>query len=228
MSRRAVKVDPAIIYPDSDGKPTAENTRQYQYIVMVHTGIDSHFSNDPNVFVAADLLWYAVEGWPSIRCAPDVMVAFGRPKGHRGSYKQWAEGGIAPQVAIEILSPGNTQAEMKEKRAFYERYGVEEYIEYDPDNGTLEVWERKGRRLMPVVFGREWKSPRLGITLKLEDDGELSAFHPDGRKFLTAVELDALAQQAEQQGQRAEQEKARAERLAAKLRELGIDPETLS
>ncbi|MGE0887569.1 MAG: Uma2 family endonuclease [Blastocatellales bacterium] len=221
MSRRAVKVDPTIIYPDSDGKPMAENTRQYQYIVMLHTGIDSHFSNDPNVFVAADLLWYAVEGWPSIRCAPDVMVAFGRPKGHRGSYKQWAEGGIAPQVAIEILSPGNTQAEMKEKRAFYERYGVEEYIEYDPDNGTLEVWERKDRKLMPVVFGREWKSPRLGITLKLEDDGALSAFHPDGRKFLTAVELDALAQQAEQQRQRAD-------RLAAKLRELGIDPETLS
>lgn len=237
-TNRKIKVDPTIIYPDSDGKPMADNTKQYQYIVMLHTGIDSHFANNPNVFVAADLLWYAVEGWPSIRVAPDVMVIFGRPKGHRGSYRQWVENDIAPQVAIEILSPSNTKAEMDEKLTFYEKHGVDEYIEYDPDRGRLQVWQRKGRKLMPVVFGKEWKSPLLEITLRLEDDGELSAFHADGRKFLTAVEIDQLAQRehsraeqekirAEQEKARAEQEKARADRLAAKLRELGIDPETL-
>jgi Uma2 family endonuclease len=223
-TNRKIKVDPTIIYPDSDGKPMADNTKQYQYIVMLHTGIDSHFANNPNIFVAADLLWYAVEGWPSIRVAPDVMVIFGRPKGHRGSYRQWVENDIAPQVAIEILSPSNTKAEMDEKLAFYEKYGVDEYIEYDPDRGRLQVWQRKGRKLMPVVFGKEWKSPLLEIALRLEDDGELSAFHPDGRKFLTAVEIDQLAQR---EHARAEQEKARADRLAVKLRELGIDPETL-
>ncbi len=240
-----VKVDPTIIYPDSDGKPMAENTKQYQYIVMLHTGIASHFADNPNVFVAADLLWYAVEGWPSIRVAPDVMVIFGRPKGHRGSYQQWLEGDVAPQGAIEILSPGNTKSEMDEKLTFYEEHGIEEYIEYDPDRGKLQVWQRKGRKLMPVVFGREWSSPLLEIRLRLEADGELSAFHPDGRKFLTAVEIDQLAQReharaeqeyarAEQEKARAEQEKARAEQekvhaelMAAKLRELGIDPETL-
>jgi len=230
-TNRKIKVDPTIIYPDSDGKPMADNTKQYQYIVMLHTGIDSHFANNPNIFVAADLLWYAVEGWPSIRVAPDVMVIFGRPKGHRGSYRQWVEDDIAPQVAIEILSPSNTKAEMDEKLVFYEKYGVDEYIEYDPDRGRLQVWQRKGRKLMPVVFGKEWKSPLLEIALRLEDDGELSAFHPDGRKFLTAVEIDQLAQReharAEQEKARAEQEKARADRLAVKLRELGIDPETL-
>jgi len=225
---QVLKVDPTIIYPDSDGKPLADNTKQYQYIVMLHTGIDSHFSGNPDVFVAADLLWYAVEGWPSIRVAPDVMIAFGRPKGHRGSYQQWKENGIAPQVAIEILSPGNTKAEMDEKLEFYERYGIEEYIEYNPDRGKLDVWQRKGSQLMPIVFGKEWRSPLLGITFKLEEDGELSAFHPDGRKFLTAVELDALAQRAEQEHTRTEHEHERADRLAAKLRELGIDPETLS
>ncbi len=45
-NNRAVRVDPTIIYPDTDGKPMAENTKQYQYIVMLHTGIDSHFSGD--------------------------------------------------------------------------------------------------------------------------------------------------------------------------------------
>jgi Uma2 family endonuclease len=71
--------------------------------------------------VAANLLWYAVEGKPAIRGAPDIFVVFGRPKRLRGSYKQWEEGGIAPQVVFEILSPGNRPGEMQRKFAFYEQ-----------------------------------------------------------------------------------------------------------
>ena len=74
-----------VIYPDSDGEPMAENTIQYQYIVTIQVGLDAMFANDPDVFVAADLFWYPVEGRPDIKTAPDVMVAFGRPKGDRGS-----------------------------------------------------------------------------------------------------------------------------------------------
>jgi Uma2 family endonuclease len=235
MSQAANTIIPTvasvIVYPDSDGKPMAENTRQYQYIITIQVGLDSLYATDPNVFVAADLFWYPVEGRPDIRTAPDVMVAFGRPKGHRGSYKQWEEGGIAPQVVFEIISPGNTWREMYDKRKFYERFGVEEYYEYDPEIGGLEVWRREARALKTVVFDGLWKSPRLGVSLKLEEDGELSIFRPDGRKFLPPIELNALAEQeharAEQEHARAEQEHARAERLTAKLRELGIDPDSL-
>lgn len=226
-----LKVDPTIIYPDSDGQPMSDNTKQYQYIVTLHTGIEALYADDPNVFVAADLLWYAVEGWPSIRCAPDVMVVFGRPKGHRGSYKQWVEG-VTPQVTFEILSPGNTASEMRDKREFYEELGVNEYIEYDPDRGKLDVWERQGSKLSKVIFGREWQSKLLGIRLKLEEDGELSAFYPDGRRFERPVD-EVLA--ARREHERAEHERARADQvektnqlLAAKLRELGIDPDKLS
>jgi Uma2 family endonuclease len=213
-----------IVYPDSDGKPMADNTKQYQYIVLLQSGLDILFAADPQVFVAADLLWYPVEGHPEIRIAPDVMVVFGRPKGHRGSYQQWKEGGAAPQVVIEILSPGNTQREMRDKRRFYEVCGVEEYYEYDPDGGSLQVWQRDGATLQPVEFEREWRSPRLGVTFRLEPDGELSVFRPDGRRFLRPVELDAIAQQ---EYERAEQERERAEKLAARLRELGINPDEI-
>lgn len=220
-----------INYPDSDGKPMADNTKQYQYIITLQVGLDSQFADNPDVFVAGDLLWYPVEGRPDICAAPDVLVAFGRPKGHRGSYKQWAEGRVAPQVVFEILSPSNTLREMNQKRWFYERYGVQEYYEYDPDNGKLSLWERTGEVLQPVEFNGVWRSPRLGITLKLDADGELLAYHPDGRLFLRPMELDRLAQaaqaRAEQEKARAEQEKARAELFANKLRELGIDPASL-
>jgi Uma2 family endonuclease len=54
-----------------------------------------------------------------------VLVVIGRPKGKRGSYKQWEEANIAPLVVFEILSPSNTQKEMANKLLFYQRYGVE-------------------------------------------------------------------------------------------------------
>ena len=98
---------PAVIYPDEDGNPIAENTLQFKWIVTIKGGLDSLYRDRADVFVAGDLLWYPVEGEPKIRVAPDTMVAFGRPKGYRGSYKQWEEDGIPPQAVFEILSPGN-------------------------------------------------------------------------------------------------------------------------
>src|SRR4029077_2493270 len=122
-----------IIYPDSDGQPMADNTLQFRWIVTIQGGLDALFASNPDVFVAGDLLWYPVEGEPAIRQAPDVLVAFGRPRGDRGSYRQWEEGGIAPQVVFEILSPGNRHGELIRKFNFYQRHGVEEYYVYDPD-----------------------------------------------------------------------------------------------
>ncbi len=104
-----------IIYPESDGQPMADNTKQFELIVLIKKNLDLIFANNPNVFVAGDLLWYPVEGKPNLRKAPDVMVAFGRPKGDRGSYLQWQEDNIPPQVVFEILSPDNTHREMIEK-----------------------------------------------------------------------------------------------------------------
>src|SRR6516164_4681448 len=98
---------PAIVYPDSDGEPMADNTLKYERIVTIKGNLDILYLDRADVFVAGDMLWYPVEGDPTTRMAPDVMVAFGRPKGYRGSYRQWEEGGIAPQVVFEILSPGN-------------------------------------------------------------------------------------------------------------------------
>jgi Uma2 family endonuclease len=94
-------------YPDSDGQPMSDNTLQFQWIVTLQGGLDDLFRDRPDVFVAGDLLWYPVEGAPEIRTAPDALVAFGRPNGYRGSYRQWEEGSVAPQVVFEVLSPGN-------------------------------------------------------------------------------------------------------------------------
>jgi Uma2 family endonuclease len=214
---------PAIEYPDSDGMPMADNTLQYEWIVTIKGGLDAIFVDDPNVFVAGDLLWYPVKGAPTIRRAPDAMVAFGRPKGYRGSYKQWEEENIAPQVVFEVLSPGNSPTEMDLKFQFYQQYGVLEYYVYDPDNGPLDGWLRAGDRLVAVPQMAGFVSPRLQIRF---DPGEgpdnLKIFGPDGSRFLTFAEW---VQKSKADQQRAIAANEHAERLAAKLRELGIEPE---
>src|SRR5436309_1845545 len=111
------------LYPESDGKPLADNTRQARWIVVLFDNLLALFHAIPDVFIAADLLWYAVEGEPGQRIAPDVLVVFGRPKGDRGSYRQWEEADVPITVAFEVLSPGNTHTEMIEKHAFYEDHG---------------------------------------------------------------------------------------------------------
>lgn len=278
----------------------ADNTLQFEWIVTIEGGLDLLFKDDPNVFVAGDLLWYSVEG-KTARLAPDAMVVFGRPKGYRGSYRQWEEGGIAPQVVFEVLSPSNKPSEMASKRHWYARYGAEEYYEYDPDRGKLRGWLLRNMTPIEIPQMQGWVSPRLGVTFGLEGM-DLVLVGPDGKRFQSyrdvgterntaieerdeiaarqletaserdrereraerlvverdqeqkraeqlAAERDQVAAERDQEQKRAErlavereqerdreweraqqlaaerdQERERAERLAAKLRELGIEP----
>ncbi|MGD2180319.1 Uma2 family endonuclease [Lusitaniella coriacea] len=219
-----------ITYPDSDGQPMADNTKQFQWIVVIKENLEILFVDNPNVFVAGDLLWYPVEGDNKTRQAPDAMVAIGRPKRDRGSYRQWEENDIAPQVVFEILSPGNRLKEMNKKLKFYERYGVEEYYIYDPDRVDLAGWLRGEEGLDAIEEMDGWISPRLEIRFEEGEEG-LTLYYPDGRKFLTSVELNQRAEVAEERAEvaeeRAEVAESRLTVLEEKLRELGIDPATL-
>jgi Uma2 family endonuclease len=251
------KAKKEIIYPESDGKPMAENTVHYEWIVKVIENLKKLYRKDPDVFVAGDLLWYPVEGRIDICYAPDAMVVFGRPKGRRGSYKTWEEHHIAPHVVFEILSPNNTKKEMEDKLQSYERYGVEEYYLYDPDNIVVKGWMRTGAKLVPIAQMNGWISPRLEIRFVIKD--ELVIIDKNGKEFLSTISLvdeyegavetakaerqranveqrkaetewqraNAEQRKAEAERQRAEAERMMKERLAAKLRELGIDPETV-
>lgn len=194
---------PEIIYPDSDGEPMAENTQQFRWIVVIKENLELLFADHEDVFVAGDLLWYPVEGDNKTRRAPDALVVFGRPKGDRGSYKQWEEDNIPPQVVFEVLSPGNRLTEMMQKLEFYERFGVEEYYLYDPDQVDLTGWLRSGDSLKVIDSMEGWVSPRLQIRFDLSSD-TLVIYRPDGERFYTFVELGKLRQEAENRAQAAE------------------------
>jgi Uma2 family endonuclease len=222
------------VYPDSDGKPIADNTLQFRWIVTIKEGLERVYHARPDVFVAGDLLWYPVQGRPDICVAPDTLVAIGRPKGERGSYKQWVENGVAPQVVFEVLSPNNRVSEMERKLDFYDRYGVDEYYIYDPDEIELFGRRRIGTDLTRIPSMNNWISPILQVRFDMSER-ELKLFGPDGSPFLTyqeiAEENDRLVREnAEAKRERddlvheREIERQRAERMAAQLRAIGIEP----
>ena len=208
-----------IIYPESDGKPLSDNTKQFELITVIQGNIDSLVPD----FVAGNLSWFPVEKETTINVAPDVMVVFGRPKGHRRSYRQWEEGNIPPQVTFEIASPSNTRQELEQKKLeFYNTYGVEEYYLYDPDRLHLMGWIRRGEQLQPIVSMLGWVSPRLGIRFEMIDN-DLKLFKPNGEVFATYRELTERARRAEArveiERQRVEVERQRAQEAETRATE---------
>jgi hypothetical protein len=114
---------------------------------------------------------------------------------------------------------------MLRKFKFYERYGVQEYYIYDPDDIELMGWQRRDHKLISVDDMDGWISPLLQIRFVLGVT-ELEIYRPDGRQFLTMGELEQQARDAEQQAREAEQraisaaERARAaEALLAQYRD---------
>ncbi len=232
-----------IIYPDSDGQPMANNTEHFKRIASTQYGLESIFADRDDVFIAADLLWYPVLGKPTLVQAPDVMVAFGRPKHERSSYKQWEEHNTAPQVVFEFLSKSNTPTEMIRKATFFEHYGVQEYYIYDIECKVLSGlirFQEEDDVLEEIPDMSDWKSPRLGIRFDMSS-GELVLWKPDGTPFLTYDEYirieNTLGETRAELGEtraelgetRAELDttKSYAEKLAEKLRALGINPDEL-
>lgn len=220
-------ISPQILYPDSDGKPMAENTLQYRWIVRLVSNLKQLLKQQV-AFVAGDLLWYPVpvEIPPAPSQAPDAMVVLGRPDRDRGSYKQWEEDNIPPQVVFEILSPSNTMSEMAAKQQFYEQYGVLEMYFYHPQTHDFWGFHRATAQdsfLLIMPLHLPWTSPLLNIRFELDADG-LAVYHPNGELFKEPGDLFDERDRAAQERDRAQQERDRA---FAKLRELGIDPETL-
>ncbi len=224
---------PAVHYPDSDGKPMAENDIQYQSIVDTHFALAERYRQEENVYVGADLLIYYVEGDPTKSVAPDVFVSLGVPKGHRFTYLIWKEG-KPPDVVFEIASPGTWRADLTTKRRLYERLGIGEYILFDPQAKFLQP-VLQGYRLiegayesMPLLPAGRGKmglvSEVLGLELwaKVNDDAEvpyvLRLYDPVSEAWLPTPAWSEAERRAEAEARRSAE--ARIAELEAELTRL--------
>ncbi len=162
----------------------------------------------------------------------------------RQGWVVWEEGGRYPDMIIELLSPSTVKVDLGKKKALYEgTFRTREYYVYDPfDPAALQGWRLNGGQryaeIAPNAQSRLWcetlkvwlgtwegqvkREPGTGTC------GWLRFYDRQGNLIPLQEELaEQERQRAEQESQRAEQEKLRADRLAARLRELGEDPEAV-
>jgi Uma2 family endonuclease len=223
-----------IIYPIDNGEPLSNDTEHLRWITFLKNGLEDWFADREDVFVAADLLWYPIDGRPDISKAPDVMVVLDHPAGDRPCYKQWEENGRPPNVVFEFISKSNTAGEMIDKLEFYSDMGCDEFFIYDYRRGKFSAFRRNGGPGLMQKGSEEdgtWESRLLGMRFGLDDAGRLWVRRPDGSLMESQREIarraEAAARRAEEESRRAEEEARRADRLAEKLRELGVDPDGL-
>ncbi len=140
------------------------------------------------------------------------------PKKNR-SYFVW-EYRKPPEIVVEIVS-NRKGGELTDKLAGYARIGIPFYIVHDPElllsDRTLYVFERRGldyAEIPPDTL----PGIGLGVTLR---DGVYQGMQGTWLRWIDAEGSLLLTGE-----ERAEQERRRADALAAKLRELGIDPES--
>ena len=230
-----------IEYPDEDGKPMAEGDIQCSYLIYARSALRLYFQNRPDVYVAGNLFIYYEQGNPESVVAPDTFVVFGVENGDRRSYKTWEENDKTPDFVLEITSKTTRSKDQGAKKGIYSFLGVREYYQYDPTGDYLTP-QLQGLRLVdgnyfPVATMTlpdgtvSLPSEVLGLELRIKS-GEMRFYESATGKTLLSYEEQAAAQQAAEQAQQiAEQAQQvaeeKAQRLAAKLRELNIDPNTI-
>ncbi len=238
-------------YPYYEATVT-ETTWHYEAIAYLQQTLSHRYRDRDDVFVGANNFVYWEEGNTEEKQAPDVYICFGVRNIGRTSYKTWEEGGIAPQVVFEVTSKSSRFNDLGTKKAIYEMLGVEEYYAFDPLREYiprgLRAFRLKGSAYeeitpnlaTPNVPLRIY-SPRLDLDLEapLSETGILKLFLPSSGTALRSyreAELAALHEkgradeaQAQLEGARAQAEEAqgRAERYAQKIKEMGLDPESL-
>jgi Uma2 family endonuclease len=212
---------PIIIdYPEEDGLPMAESDQTREYLVYATKVLNLFFQNRSDVYTSGNLFIYYEEGNPRAVVAPDVFVVFGVKNRQRTVYKVWEEANRVPSFILEITSKTTRSQDQGAKKGIYAFLGVQEYYQYDPTGDYLRT-HLQGFRLdqenySPVASSTlpdgTFVLPSQVLDLELHLLGkEMRFYNPATQKYLLTHEEEA----------------ARAERLAAKLRELNIDPDTL-
>ena len=235
-SMTEVLVDDAHVeYPTSDGRPVAETPLHYQRLGDAAYVLGKRFESQPHAYVGANMLVYDEPGNPKRHLSPDLFVAFGVEDRERDIYKLWEE--EAPSFVLELTSK-STHREDEMKKARYARWGVDEYVLYDPRaeyvRPPLQFFRLSGpgyRPMAPGILGngkRGFASNALGLGLWL--DGLVLRFLDPvtGQNLLTPNEAVARADaeaatarvKAAREATRADEEAEQRRRLEAELAEL--------
>lgn len=215
------KTTSGIIFPPSNllsDEPPLETYRHLAQIIVLLTSLEWWWKDRNDFFAAGNLtIYYNLQQLRSRDFrGPDFFVVLNIERKERKSWVVWEENGKYPNLIIEILSETTavTDRELK-KQIYQDTFRTPDYFWFD-----LYTLEFAGFHLLDGQYqalaanpqGWLW-SQQLGLYLGIHAE-QLRFFTAEGHLVPTPTQAAQLAQQ-------------QAERMAAKLRELGVDPNAL-
>ena len=220
-----------------DGIPTESNRHRIAMNLLIDS-LYHHWRDRSDFFAGGNMFIYYSSEQARNRDfrGPDFFVVRNVDSTmNRKAWVVWEENGRYPDAIVELMSPSTAQVDLESKQRIYEEtFRTPDYFVFDPfEPNYWRGWHLETSNgyqpLTPNEQGWLWcQSLELwlgtweGILLK-ETAVWLRFYDRQGNRV--PVPEEAARQDLEQERQRAENERQRAERLAARLRELGENPD---
>jgi Uma2 family endonuclease len=210
-----------VIFPPGDlysDEPPLESDLHGLQMTLLIQCLELWWSNRNDFYVSGNItIYYSPRQRKSEYFrGPDFFVVLGTERQPRKSWVVWQEDGKYPNVIIELLSDSTATTDRGLKKEIYQNtFRTPEYFWFDPNNLEFTGFILIGGKYQPLEpnpQGWLW-SQQLELYLGI-DQNKLRFFKAEGELVPTPEEL-------------AYQQKQRSDRLAAKLQELGIDPNSI-
>jgi len=215
-----------------DGEPLESNRHRVAMNLLI-CSLKHYWAEHNDYFIGGNMFVYYSSQQVKNKDfkGPDFFVVLDVPKDPtRLGWVVWEENGRYPDVIIELLSDSTEAQDLGKKKQLYEKvFKTKDYFVFHPFKvNSLQGWSLHNYNgYQPITPNQQdwlW-CESLGLWLGIwngtvEDDNNawLRFYDADGNLVL-------LPEEAQQQ--RAEAQQQRVERLAARLRELGEDPDVI-
>jgi Uma2 family endonuclease len=234
-----VVAPPSNLYSD---EPEMETYAHLMQMILLLESLELFWKDRTDFFAAGNLtVYFSPRQLKSEHFrGPDFFVVLGTDRRPRRSWTVWDEDGRYPNIIVEILSDSTETIDRGLKKQIYQDvFRTPDYFWFDPETHELagfHLVEGRYEPLAPDASGRLW-SAQLGFFLAVHE-GTLRFFTSEGALLPAARELAQQVETAEQRVETAEQRvetaelrvetaERRAASLAEKLRELGVDPDSV-
>ena len=222
-----------------DGEPLESNNHRIAMNALIRSLVQAYGDRE-DYFVGGNMFLYYSSRQVRNQDfrGPDFFVVLGVDSTKvRKSWIVWEEEGRYPNVIVELMSSSTAHIDVGVKKDIYEQiFRTPDYFVFDPFNpDSLQGWRLNNelgyQSLVPNQQGWLW-CKSLGLWLGTwqgtitKQPGVWLRFY-DSSGNLVPLPEEAAIQKAETERQRAETERQRAEYLAARLQELGVDPDNL-
>ncbi|MBH8577756.1 Uma2 family endonuclease [Nostocaceae cyanobacterium CENA369] len=222
-----------------DGEPLESNRHRIAMNVLIRS-LQQIWSDRNDYFVGGNMFVYYSSTQVRNRDfkGPDFFVVL-NVEGNmsRQGWVVWDEEGRYPDVIVELMSPSTANVDIGKKKNLYEEvFRTRDYFVFDPfEPNSLQGWRLDVNfRYQPIVANEQgwlwcetlgfWLGTWSG-TIDRETASWLRFY--DREANLVLLPEEAERQRADAESQRADAERQRAERLAARLRELGENPQDI-